>query len=228
MQALVMSDAHAAQLGFPAPLHPDLVVLDNVGRLWRWVPGPNDGLGNLAGLWQSLIAVGGGVGAKLVPALMGGGPVGAAIGAGIGLVSTILSAIFGGHAAKVQREDQVSSAWASQGPAAISAIMQAYQTGQISGSDAISGLQQIEQQFVQMAAPISKYNGTFGALPDPNGPRPSSNCNWACGTYWDLHQELKGHIAQIQSGGTGSVLGSLGSSPVLLIGLVVLGFLALK
>lgn len=230
IQPLVMSEAYATRLGFPSPYHPDLVVIDNVGRFWQWIPDTTGALGSLGGWWQSLIGVGGGIGAKVTP-MLATGPIGAAIGAGIGLITTILSSIFGAHAAKAQHEDQISNAWAAQGPAAIDAVMQAFKSGQVSASDAISGLQQIEQQFMQQSISISKYNGNFGAFPDPNGPRPSSNCNWACGTFWDLHQQIKGLIAQIQSSpssGGGGLDSLLTGSPVMLIGLAVLGFMMLK
>lgn len=225
VQALVMSDAQAATLGFPLPSR-DVTVVDRQGQIWQWVEPPS-GLGELGGWWQSLIGAGGGIGGKVAAGAIGG-PVGAAVGFGIGIVTSIISAIFGGHAAKVQREDQISGAWAAQGPAAIDAIMQAYKSGQVSASDAINGLQQIEAQFIQMTTPITKYNGKFGQFPDPNGPRPPHDCNWACGTSWDLHQQILGLIKQIQSDPMSSLGGILGLDPVVIGGLAVLGYLLIK
>jgi hypothetical protein len=102
--------------------------------------------------------------------------------------------------------------------------MEAWRSGQAGSAEAIEGLRSIEAQFMQMTAPITKYNGKFGAFPDPEGPRPPKDCNWACGTYWDLHQEIKGKIAQIQGGGGGGILG-MGQNGLLLLGLAALFFM---
>lgn len=224
VQALVMSDAQAATMGFPLPSR-EARVIDRQGQIWEWVE-DHTGLSGLGGFWQSLIGPAGGIGGKVAAGAIGG-PVGAAVGLGIGVITSIIGFFFSSHAKKVQREDQISGAWAAQGPPAIDAVMAAFHSGQVSASDAVSGLQQIEQQFLQMATPITKYNGEFGKFPDPEGPRPPNNCNWACGTSWDLHQQIKGLIASIQSTpGGGSLLG--GSDPLIIGGLLLLGFFLIK
>jgi hypothetical protein len=225
VQALIMSDAQAATLGFPFPSG-DVQVIDRQGLVWRWVD-DKSGLSGLSGFWQSFIGPGGSIGGKVAAGAIGG-PVGAAVGFGIGVISSIIGFFFSSHAKKVQREDEISGAWAAQGPAAIDAVMQAWKSGQVSGSDAVSGLQQIEQQFVQMTTPISKYNGDFGKFPDPEGPRPPNNCNWACGTYWDLHQQIKGLISQIQSSSNSAGAGFSLSDPITLGGLLLLGYFLIK
>lgn len=227
VQALIMSDAQAASLGFPFPSR-DAAVIDRQGQLWQWVE-DRSGLSGLAGFWQSLIGPGGSIGGKIAAGAIGG-PVGAAVGLGIGVISSIIGFFFTSHAKKVQREDEITGAWAAQGPPAIDAVMAAWKGGQVSGADAISGLQQIEQQFLQMAAEISKYNGEFGKFPNPDGPRPPNNCNAACGISWDLHQQIKGLIAQIQSSpDAGGAAGGFSlSDPVMLGGLLLLGYLFIK
>jgi len=221
-----MSDAQAATLGFPFPSR-DAQIIDRQGQVWRWVDDAS-GMGGLSGFWQSLIGPGGSIGGKVAAGAIGG-PVGAAVGFGIGVISSIIGFFFTSHAKKVQREDQITNAWAAQGPPAIDAVMQAWKSGQVSASDAISGLQQIEQQFLQMAEPITKYNGKFGQFPDPNGPRPPNNCNAACGISWDLHQQIKGLIAEIQSSpAVGGFGGFSLSDPIMLGGLLLLGYLFIK
>jgi hypothetical protein len=230
----LISDRTAAAMGFPAPgvgrLHQD-----RAGRVWRWVDDEN-GLGDMGGWVAPVVGIGGGIGGKIVGSLIGGA-AGGPIGAGIALISSLISGIFAAHAAKVQREDQISGAWAASGPQAIQAVMDAWKSGQASSSDAIAGLQQIQQQFYQMTQPITKYKGQFGSFPDPNGPRPPNDCNWACGTSWDLNQQIKQLTQQIQAGGdktiAGQVVGGLGSvfsqgDPMVMIGLAIIGFLLLK
>ena len=149
----------------------------------------------------------------------------------IGFIGSLIASIFGQHAAKVQREDQISGAWAASGPQAIQAVMDAYKSGQISGAEASSGLDQIQQQFYQMTAPITKYNGKFGMFPDVNAARPGSNCNWACGTSWDLNQQIQGLKSQLSAGGGGGLnLSRLlgGGDPIILGGLLLLGVMLLK
>lgn len=186
----------------------------------------NDGLG----AWlPTAVGAGGSIGGGLFAALGIGGKFAGPIGMGISAISSLIASIFGAHAAKVQREDEISGAWAASGPQAIESVMSAYRSGQLSGRDASAALDQIEAQFRQMTQPITKYNGKFGAFPDPNGPRPPNNCNWACGTSWDLHQQLLGYKAQLSmGGGGGGGLGALTGDPIMLLGLGVLAYMFLK
>lgn len=185
----------------------------------------NPGFGDLL---PGLIGTGGSIGGSIIGRLIGGA-AGGPIGMGISALSSLIAGIFGAHAAKEAREDQISGAWAASGPQAINAVMSAYHSGSISASEAAQSLDSIEGQFRQMTAPITKYNGQFGAFPDPNGSRPPNNCNWACGTSWDLHQQILGLKAQLTGGGGGLSLGSLGSGdPVMLAGLALLAYLLLK
>ena len=138
------------------------------------------------------------------------GPVGAAIGAAVGIVSGIVASIFGHHAAKVAAEDEATGAWAASGPQTVDSIMAAWRGGKISSSDAIGSLNSVVEQYKANMQSVSKYNGKFGIFPDPNAPRPSSNCNASCGMYWDLAQQVKGLIAEIQRGGGGLGIGNFG------------------
>lgn len=184
--------------------------------------------GNMGDFLPGLIGTGGSIGGSFVGKLIGGA-AGGPIGAGIAVLSSLIAGIFGAHSAKVAREDEISNAWAASGPSAIQAVMSAYQSGQVSGNDALNALDGIEAQFRSMAAPIAKLNGQFGAFPNPEGPRPPNNCNWACGTSWDLHQQLKGLKASISAGATGGAsLGTLGGDPIMLLGLGVLAWMLLK
>lgn len=182
-------------------------------------------------LLPTIIGAGGSIGGGIIGKLIGG-TAGGPIGAGIALVSSLISGIFAAHAAKEQREDQISGAWAASGPQAIDSVMAAYHSGQISGAEAAQGLDQIEAQFRSMALPISKYNGQFGVFPNPTAARPPNNCNWACGTSWDLHQQIIGLKAQLNMGGGGGGLGldlgGLGGDPIMLLGLGVLAYMLLK
>lgn len=182
--------------------------------------------GNMGGLLPTLIGTGGSIGGSIIGKLIGGG-AGGPIGMGIAALSSLIAGIFAAHSAKVAQEDQISGAWASAGPQAINAVMAAYHGGQISATEAAQSLDGIEGQFRQMAQPIAKLNGQFGAFPDPNGPRPPDNCNWACGTSWDLHQQLLGLKAQLTAGGSSLSLGNLGD-PVMLAGLALVAYLLLK
>ncbi len=167
----------------------------------------------------------GGVAATAIPFAVAG-PVGAAIGAVVGTVSGIVAMIFGRHAAKVQAEDSATQDWASSGPQNIEGVMTAWRAGSMSSGDALASLDSIMAQYVANMSSVSKYNGKFGVLPDPNAPRPSNNCNASCGIYWDTMQQIKGYKTEIAGGGGGS-FGSLFSGgggvagiplPVLLIG----------
>lgn len=223
-QRLIMGDALAATLGFPAP-QAGIAVVDRQGQVWTWNSG-HDGLSGLDGFWQSLIGKGGQIGGMIAKGAIAG-PVGALVGAGIGIVTSIIAAIFGAHSAKVKRENEISTAWAQQGPAAIAAIMQAWEGGQVSGADAKAGLQQILAQAHEMFTPITKYQGKLGAFPDPNSSRPPNNCNWGCGTWWDLNQQVKQLNSQIDSK-PGIADAFTGADPVILIGLAVAGYFLLK
>ena len=183
---------------------------------------------NLGDWLPTIIGTGGSIGGGLIGRAIGGA-AGGPIGAGISLVSSLIAGIFGAHAAKVRREDEISGAWAANGPRAIDGVMAAYRGGQISGSQAAQALDQIEAEFRAMTLPISKYNGKFGVFPDPNGPRPPNNCNWACGTSWDLHQQIIGLKKQLTIGGAS--LGGLSlntGDPVVLAGLAVIAFMLFK
>mgnify|MGYP001593996317 CR=1 FL=1 len=185
-----------------------------------------EGLGD----WlPTTIGAGGTIGGGIFTALGIGGKFAGPIGMGISAISSLIAGIFAAHSAKVKREDEISGAWAASGPQAIEAVMSSYRSGQISGPEARQALDQIEGQFRSMAQPITKYDGKFGAYPDPNGPRPPDGCNWACGTSWALHQQLLGYKAQLSAGGAGGLnLGALGGDPVMLIGLGVIAWLLLK
>ncbi len=160
------------------------------------------------------------------------GPVGAAIGAAVGIVSGIVASIFGAHAAKVAAEDEATGAWAASGPQTVDSIMAAWRAGQVSSSDAIASLNSVVEQYKANMQSVSKYNGKFGVFPDPNGPRPSNNCNASCGMYWDLAQQVKGLIAEIQGGGGGLGIGNFGglfggSSSSAMLPLLIVGGLLL-
>lgn len=220
-----ISDQTAEAAGFPLPMH-GLRVRDKHGRVWTYNAHASNGLSDLSGSWIApVIGGGGGIGGGIIGSLIGG-PVGAAVGGGISVLSSLIAGIFAQHSAKVQREDQISGAWAQSGPAAIQAVMDAYHSGQISSSEASSALGQIQQQFYAMTQPISKLNGKFGAFPDPNAARPSGDCNWACGTSWDLNQQINSLKSQLVGGGTGGLnLGALTGDPIMLGGLAVIAVL---
>ncbi len=223
-QHFSISDNTAEAAGFPSPMH-GLRVRDRTGRVWTYRADVEHGLSDLSGAWIAPVIGGAGsIGGGLIGRLIGGA-AGGAVGGGIALLSSLIANIFGAHAAKVQREDQVSGAWAASGPAAIQATMDAYHSGQVSASDASAALSQIQQQFYAMTQPITKYNGKFGAFPDPNGPRPPNNCNWACGTSWDLNQQIQQLKGQLVGGGGGLNLGALTGDPIMLGGLVVIAVL---
>ena len=172
--------------------------------------------GATAGIAGGLAAAGLGAGTAAGAAL---GSVVPVVGTVIGALAGLISGIFGQHQQKVALENKVSGQWAAAGPQTINQVIEAWQQGQIDGPTANSALDSIYQQFLQMNQGITKYNGTTGAYPDPNSARPSSNCNWACGTSWDLNQEIQGLKTQIGSSpGTSLGLGSLTSNPLLLIG----------
>jgi len=195
-----------------------------MGRIWTYRADAGDGLSDLSGSWVApVVSAGGGIGGGIIGKLIGG-TWGGPIGAGIGVISSLIASIFAQHAAKVQREDEISGAWAASGPAAIQAVMDANRSGQISASEAATALAQIQQQFYAMTQPITKYKGKFGAFPDPNATRPPDNCNWACGTSWDLNQQIQTLKGQLVGGG-GLSLGGL--DPIMLGGLLIIGFLLL-
>lgn len=187
---------------------------------------------HLEGQWLApIIGTGSTIGGSIWSALGIGGAAAGPIGMGISAIGSLIAGIFGAHAAKVKREDEISGAWAASGPQAIDAVMSAYHSGQISGRDAAAALDQIQAQFYQMTQPITKYNGQFGSFPDPNAPRPPKNCNWACGTSWDLNKQiqgLKGGLNMGAGGVAGLDLGALGGDPIALAGLAVVAYLLLK
>jgi hypothetical protein len=159
------------------------------------------------------------------------GPVGIAVGAIVGVVSGIVASIFGAHAAKVATEDEATQGWAASGPQSIESVMSAWRGGQLSSSDAIASLDSVMSQYVANMSSVSKYNGKFGVLPDPNAPRPSNSCNASCGIYWDTMQQVKNYKAEIQGGSGGLNLSSMFSGgggiagiplPVLIIGALIL------
>ena len=169
---------------------------------------------------------GGAVASTTIP-LAFTGPVGMAVGAVVGVVSGIVASIFGAHAAKVAAEDEATGAWAASGPQTVDSIMAAWRAGQLSSSNAISSLNSVVEQYKANMQSVSKYNGKFGVFPDPNGPRPSNNCNASCGMYWDLAQQVKGLIAEIQGGGGGLGIGNfgglLGGSSSAMLPLLIVG-----
>ena len=196
----------------------------------------NCGLGELGIASQKAakgVSIGGSIAGTALPFAVAG-PVGAAVGAIVGAVTGIVASIFGRHAAKVAAEDQATGDWAASGPQSIEGVMSAFRSGRMSSSTALASLQSIMDQYRANMASVSKYNGKFGVFPSPDAPRPSSNCNAACGIYWDTMQQIKGYIAEINGGGGGSLnLSSIFSSsggiaglplPVLLIG----GYFLLK
>jgi hypothetical protein len=220
-----ISDQTAEAAGFPAPMH-GARVRDRNGRVWTYNAHTSDGLSDLSGSWIAPVVGGAGsIGGGIIGNLIGGA-AGGAVGGGIALLSSLIAGIFGAHAAKSAREDEISGAWAASGPAAIQAVMDAYHSGQISATDASSALGQIQQQFYAMTQPISKLNGKFGAFPDPNAARPSGDCNWACGTSWDLNKQINSLKSQLIGGGTGGLnLGALTGDPIMLGGLAVIAVL---
>jgi hypothetical protein len=226
-----MSHEIALRYGFPAP-RTGVLVRDAIGRLWKWDDEPA-GLSDL-GAWTTVAGTAGsvaGTGLSIAGAATGLSVLGP-IGAGIGLIAGLISGIFGQHAAKVQQENKISGQWAASGPQTVDGIMSAWEAGQVDGPTASNALQQVYAQFVQQNAAISKYNGTTGAFPDPNQPRPASSCNWACGTSYDLAQQIKGLQTQIGQnpsvGSLGGLSSSLGSNPLLLGGLILGALLLFK
>jgi hypothetical protein len=205
-----------------------LRVRDKHGRVWTYNAHAGSGLSDLSGSWVAPVVGGAGsIGGSIIGRLIGGA-AGGPIGMGIGVLSSLIAGIFAAHAAKSAREDQISGAWAASGPAAIQAVMDANKSGQINASDAATALAQIQQQFYAMTQPITKLNGKFGSFPDPNAARPADNCNWACGTSWDLNQQIQGLKSQLvgsTSGGGGLDLSSITGDPIVLGGLAVIAVL---
>lgn len=159
-----------------------------------------------------VVGTGGGFAGSIIPLVSTAawaGPVGAAVG----IVAGIIAGIFARHAAKVAREDEVTGVWAQTGQQAIAQTMALYRSGDASAAEVIAGLQSIEEQFKQLTSDVVKTNGKFGVFPNPEAPRPSNNCNASCGLYWELHQQIKGLIAEVQAGGDKGGISSLfGSS----------------
>lgn len=202
------------------------------GRTWTYRDDVPGNLGDLSGSWVApVIGTGGSIGGSIIGSMIGGA-AGGPIGAGIGLLTGLIAKIFGAHAAKVKQEDAVTGAWAASGPQAIDAVMSAYHSGQVSGSDAASALDSIEAQFVSMMTPVAKTGGKQGTLPDPNAPRPPNNCNAGCGLYWDLHQQIIGLKAGLNMSAGSGILGSLGgattASPLAIGALLFLGVMIFK
>lgn len=116
----------------------------------------------------------------------------------------LIMTIWQAHSAKVYQEDEVSGAWTALGRPIIDDIKESYDAGTMSLDEAYQALDLLYHQFLIQVQPISKLEGHFGHLPDPKKPRPSSNCNWACGTSWDLYwelDELKKEMASQEPGG---------------------------
>lgn len=128
-----------------------------------------------------------------------GGPIGIAIAAGSVLVPLIIG-LFSKHKQRVQREDQVSSAWAQTGPQAINDVMTGWRTCLLSGDQAVAALLEIERQFLELTTPIVKTGGKWGVFPSAEGPSPAQ-CNWACGTRIELHKQIAGLTDEIKSRG---------------------------
>jgi len=200
----------------------------------------DNGLGALPQVASTTGQVAGSTGA-IVGGLSSAGILGgAALGSVVPIVGTIIGAlaglvatIFGQHSAKVAVENKVSGQWAATGPQTVNSVVGAWQSGQATSDQASAALDAVYQQFLVNNAQITKMGGTFGKFPDPNAPRPSSNCNWACGTSWDLYSEIQGLKAQMGTGTsplvpTASGISSLTSSPLLLLGGAALLLFLLK
>lgn len=236
MATVLKLDADTARerFGFPQP-RGGATVLDAQGLVWRWVDEHPNGLGRLGdlGAWQTVAGQTGvlaGAGISTIGTLAGAGAIAGPVGAIVGLIAGVFASIFGQHAAKVAQENKISGQWASSGPQTISAIVQSWQSGQTSTADAQSALDQVYAAFLQNNQSITKLNGQQGAYPTPTNPRPSNNCNWACGTSWDLFQEIQGLKGQMSSADpTGLSSGSFSlSNPLVLGGLALLGVLLLR
>ena len=168
-------------------------------------------LGDLGASKAQVVGTGGSAGAGIATAAIGGA-AGGPVGLAIGLVSGIIASIFGAHAAKVKREDEVTGVWAQTGQRAISEVMAVWRSGKASKADTIQGLHSIEAYFKSLTADVVKTGGKFGVFPNPDAPRPSKNCNAACGLYYELHQQIKGLVAEVQSGKGGGGIAGLGAS----------------
>lgn len=221
-------DHVAEAAGFPLPEHGR--THHAAGRTWVYRDDVPGGLGTLGGSWIApTIGAVGSVGGSVIGGILasaGAGAIAGPIGAGIGILTGLIASIFAKHSAKVAREDEVTGAWAASGPQALDAVMAAYKSGQVSGPEAASALDSIEQQFISLMGPVAKYNGKFGVFPDVNGPRPGNNCNAACGLRWDLHKQIEGLKAGLSTSG-GGILGgfSLGGTTASPLGIGLLLFL---
>ena len=146
-----------------------------------------------------------GLGSPAVAAAAGG-PIGMAIGGGLMIAQTIFQ-FWQAHQAKVAQEDQISGAWAAFGPEIIDRIKSDFSKGVISKDEAFKALDTLEHQFRVNVQPISKLHGHFGFLPNVDQPRPPDECNWGCGTSWDLHQEILGIKADMEAHDPGTESG---------------------
>ena len=204
----------------------------------------DNGLGALPQVASTVGQVAGSTGA-IVGGLSSAGLIGSGallgsvvpiVGTIVGALAGIIATILGQHSQKVAVENKVSGQWAATGPQTVNSIVGAWQSGQATSDQASAGLDAVYQQFLVNNAQITKMGGTFGKFPDPNAPRPSSNCNWACGTSWDLYSEIQGLKAQMGTGTSplvptsagGLDLTSLTSSPLLLLGGAALVLFLLK
>jgi hypothetical protein len=180
----------------------------------------------------TIIGTGGAIGGKAVTAIMGTSAAAGPVGMAVGLVASVIAMIFGAHAAKVAREDEVTGVWAATGQKAIDEVMSLWRAGKVPKSETIAGLQSIESQFQSLTSQVVKTGGKFGVFPNPEAPRPSRDCNASCGLYYELHHQIKGLIAEVQSGQGGGGLGGglsslLGGSnmPLLLAGVALFLFM---
>jgi len=154
-----------------------------------------DGLGDTG----KIVGIGTSTAGSLIP-LLSASAIAGPIGLVVGLVGGLIASIFGRHAAKVRREDEVTGVWAETGQVAITETMALWRAGKASSAEAIAGLKSIQEQFKTLMSPVVKTNGKFGQWPDLNAPRPSNKCNAACGLYYELNDQVKKLIAEIQAG----------------------------
>jgi len=194
-------------------------------------------LGSGSGAVSQIVGAGGGIASGLIPLLSTSAAAGP-IGLAVGVVAGLIASIFAKHAARVKAENEVTGVWADTGQKAITETMNLWRAGKVPSNEVIAGLRSIENQFKELTRSVAKYKGKFGVFPDPEAPRPSRDCNASCGMYWDLHQQIKALIAEVQArgdigGGAGisAALSSVVSKknlPLLLIGGAVLYFMTQK
>ena len=131
-------------------------------------------------LKPALLSVAGGIGLKLAAAT---GPAAPFVAVGAGLLQ-LFGALFGAHAGKVAKEQQVECAAVPAANDALQAIDQAVQNGTITPASAISGLQNLLAQFTQQVSSIVQMS--------------SSQCNAGCVWTKTLQAIVAEKISQYQ------------------------------